>query len=113
MYETLDQAFDEALSEDQAAEFGKQLTSLKDIVTSESVSFLEEMIDEFTTFAMTVGFDGLLADIMKERLEKLEGLQPEESLSTEALDSDDGRNEDLIPLDDLEQMVLSWQHVKE
>jgi two-component system, chemotaxis family, sensor kinase CheA len=68
---------DDCYSDEESERFGEKLKKLKEQVDASSESFYDKVVDDFETFSMTVGFDNLLADIMKEKLVKLKEMQPD------------------------------------
>ncbi|MCH2206750.1 MAG: chemotaxis protein CheA [Lentisphaerales bacterium] len=67
--EFISREISDSLPEEEVDNLDKLLLELKDqLLTSEQLESFEKMYDDFKTFSATVGFDSLLAELMKEKL---------------------------------------------
>ncbi|MCM8534038.1 MAG: chemotaxis protein CheA [Lentisphaeraceae bacterium] len=89
---------DDALPEEKVEEFDTLLLSYKtELQSDEQTSQFEAIYDEFKTFAMTVGFDSLLAELLKEKITALN-----ETIVVIPKETEPEEEQIAIPLDDSE-----------
>ena len=90
---------DDTLPESEVAEFEDLLHNFKPLLaTDEQVTLFDKIYDDFKTFSATVGFDSLLAELIKDKLTALKFEEPiSETVTEDAIEPEES-NEDTIPL---------------
>ena len=71
----LEKDIEETLPDSEVDKFEEMLIELKtQLITTDQLELFNTIYDDFKTFSETVGFDSLLADLLKEKLLKLEAI---------------------------------------